>query len=75
LPELLLTDRTCGDPSRWAQCAAHSRSISAALDAKYSPTIQATFDLAQRLPGEAVVLCRSSPTKESQWNSYRPQSK
>jgi hypothetical protein len=54
---------------------AHSRSIFAALDAKYSPTIQATFDLAQRLPGEAVVLCCSFPTKESQWNSYRPQSK
>ena len=27
---------------------------------------QATFDLAQRLPAEAVVLCRSFPTKELQ---------
>ena len=31
--DLLLTDRTCDDPSRCAQCVAHSRSICAALDA------------------------------------------
>jgi CRP/FNR family transcriptional regulator len=33
LAHLLLTDRTCGDRSRCAQCTAHSRSICAALDA------------------------------------------
>lgn len=33
MPDLLLTDRTCDDPSRCAQCVAHSRSICAALDA------------------------------------------
>jgi hypothetical protein len=46
-----------------------------AVPAKIPPDDSSEFDLAQRLPSEAVVLCRSSPTKESQWNSYQPQSK
>jgi hypothetical protein len=61
----------------WNQLQARPRQLSVhhGAPAKIPPDDSSEFDLAQRLPGEAVLLCRSSPTKESQWNSYQPQSK